>query len=232
MTLRPEQNKRREKAKQLRYKKPVCTHMNLQYIIDELEEMYETVYDVQYFVREEENLIAALDGDEDEAYEFRMAFSDLAAELERFREDLEEQWIPECFDDLFPAAGADYFNGYMGYDSYEGDYFGLQPYEYEWAEKEAEKRICRMTKKELLEATGACLKVVVSYLAVRYRYDCLESSMAIIREKNMTTLKAAKRIEELYEAAEKTSNHFQYTYCAEIRELDKAVEQMPPESWL
>ncbi len=45
-----------------------------------------------------DSLINALDGDEDEAYEFKMAFADLCAECERMQEDLHEEWIPNCFD--------------------------------------------------------------------------------------------------------------------------------------
>ena len=143
---------RRYKAKAMRYKKPICKSLNLEQIRSDLYEMQETCEDVRWFESDEENLVAALDGDEDEAYEFKMAFADLCAELERFQDDLENEWIPECFDDFFPATGIGTYDGLYGYDEFEGDYFGLTPYKYDWAEKESEKRICRMTKKELLEA--------------------------------------------------------------------------------
>ena len=161
-----------------------------------------------------------------------MAFSDLAAELQQFEEDLNDEWIPECFDDLFPAAGADFFGGFLGYDAYEHDYFGLSPYEYNWAEQEAEKRICRLTKKDLLEAVGACLKVYSSFVALRYRYDCLEASLKIIQEKNIEGLKMVKAIEEQYEKAEQESNHFEYRWGNEVRKLDGMLDNIPQEYWL
>ena len=37
-------------------------------------------------------------GDEDEAFEFRQAFSMLASDIEAFQDDLSEQWVPDCFD--------------------------------------------------------------------------------------------------------------------------------------
>lgn len=206
--------------------------MNYQFLINELYEMQDVVQDVQWFCNDEDNLVNALDGDEDEAYEFRMAFSDLAAELEQFQEDLNNEYIPDCFDDLFPAAGADYFGGYAGWDGYEQDYFGLQPFEYTYAEQEAEKRICRMTKKELLEAVGACLKVYTSYMALRYRYDCLEVSLDILREKNLQTLKLFKAIEEQYDKAETESNHFEYEYQKSVYDLDRMLDQVPQEYWI
>lgn len=220
------------KAKQLRYKKPIARDMNLASIREAIWDMGELISDVQWFVEDEENLVNALAGDEDEAYSFKMAFSDLAAELQQFEEDLEEQWIPECFDDLFPAAGADFFGGFLGYDSYEHDYFGLEPFQYKWAEQEAEKRICRMTKKELLEAVGACLKVYTAYIALQYRYDCLEASLKIIQEKNLEGLKLVKAIEEQYDIAELESNHFQYMYGKEVGKLDSMLDQVPQEYWL
>ena len=87
--------------------------------------MGELIQDVQWFMSDEDNLVNAMDGDEDEAFQFKMAFSDLAAELERFEEDLNNEYIPDCFDDLFPAVGAVYFGGYLGWDDFEGDYFTL-----------------------------------------------------------------------------------------------------------
>lgn len=220
------------KAKQLRYKKPMLQHMNLDYIQEEIWNMGELISDVQWFIDDEENLVNALDGDEDDAYEFKMAFSDLAAELESFEEDLRNEYVPDCFDDLFPAVGADSFGGWLGYDSYESDYYGLKPYEYGPAQKEAEKRICRLTKNELLEAVGACLKVYASYTSLRYRYDCLEASLNIIREKNLEGLKLVKAIEEQYLKAEEESEHFEYRYSPEVRKLDAMIDQIPQEYWI
>lgn len=226
------QEKKQYKAKQLRYKKPIATNMNYAFLCEELYEMEETITDVQWFADDEDNLVNALDGDEDEAYEFKMAFSNLAAEIEMFRDDLNNEYVPDCFDDLFPAAEADYMGGYSGWDSYEQDYFGLQPFEYKYAEDEAEKRICRLTKKELLEAVGVCLRVYSQYVSVRYRYDCLEASLDILRERNMQVLKLFKAIEEQYDKAEAESMHFQYKYTDEVRKLNGMLDQVPQEYWI
>ncbi len=220
------------KAKQLRYKKPIARDMNLDFIQNTVWEMSETISDVQWFVEDEANLVNALNGDEDDAWEFKMAFSDLAAELEAFQADLENEYIPDCFDDLFPAAGVDFFGGFLGFDRYEQDYYGLQPYEYKWSQEESEKRICRMTKKELLEAVGACLKVYSAFMALQYRYDCLEASLKIIQGKNLDGLKLVKAIEEQYEIAETSSEHFQYQYNKEVYKLNEMLDQVPQEYWL
>lgn len=226
------ENMRKEKAKNLRYKRPIATDMNLSSIREALWEMEETCGDIEWFESDEENLIAAMDGDEDEAYEFKMAFIDLATELERFQSDLEEEYVADCFDDLLPAMNATYFDGFLGFDTYEGDYFGISPFEYKHAQKEAEKRVCRLTKKELLEACGQCLKVVVQFLAVKYRYDCLEASFRILKDEHMQILKLFKAIEEQYEKANEESHGFKFEYCAEVYELDKMLDRVPQEYWI
>lgn len=225
------EEKKQFKAKQLRYKRPIASNMNYQFLVDELYEMQDVIADVQWYCDDDDNLVNALDGDEDDAFEFKLAFSDLSAELEQFQEDLNNEFIPDCFDDLFPAAGYDH-GGLAGWDSYEQDYFGLQPYEYGMASKEAEKRILRLTKNELLEAVGACLRVFSSYMALRYRYDCLEASLDILRGRNMQILKLFKAIEEQYDRAETESRHFEYKYHDEVRKLDQMLTQVPQEFWI
>ena len=226
------EEKKQYKARQLRYKKPIAKEMNYDFICNEIWEMRDLISDVQWFVDDENNLVNALDGDEDEAYQFKMAFSDLAAELERLEDDLRNEYVPDCFDDLFPAVGADYMGGYLGWDSYEQDYFGIMGFEYRYAEDEAEKRICRLTKKELLDAVGVCLRVYSSFVGLRYRYDCLEASLKIIQEKNLEGLKLVKAIEEQYEKAEADSMHFQYEYGKEVDKLDQMLDQVPQQYWL
>ena len=223
---------KQQKAKSLRYKKPIMQYMNLDFIHEQIWEMADVINDVKWFTEDQENLVNALAGDEDEAWEFKMAFSDLAAELEQFEADLNDAYIPDCFDDLFPASGADCFGSWLGYDIEERDYFGLSPYEYGPAQKEAEKRICRLTKTELLEAVGVCLKVYASFMALRYRYDCLEASLDIIRGQNLGKLKLVKAIEEQYLKAEEDSRHFIYEWGKEVREFDKMLAEVPQEYWI
>ena len=220
------------KAKNLRYKKPIVRDLNYQKILDELYEMQEACDCVRYFESDEENLDNALDGDEDEAYEFKIAFADLETELERFAEDLQEAFVGEYFDTFFPAAGADYAGGFLGWDTYEGDYFGLEPYQYAWAQDEAAQKLMRLTKKELLEAAGICLKVAHQYMAIRYRYDCLDAAIETLRGINMDRIKAVKGVEEWYERAEESSCHFQFKYGKEINELEKYLREIPREYWV
>lgn len=224
---------KQQKARNLRYKKPLMRDMSLEYIQTAIWDMQDAIGDVQWFVDDENNLVAALDGDEDEAWSFRMAFSDLAAELEQFERDLQEEWVPECFDELFPAVcRPNEFGGMLGFDDYEQDYYCLSSWEAESTQRDCERRICRMTKKEILEAVGQCLRVYASFVALRYRYDCLEASLNIIREKNLEHLKLIKAIEEQYKIAEEESDGFKYQYAPSVQKYDEMLQQVPQEYWI
>lgn len=224
---------KQQKARNLRYKKPLMRDMSLDAIRTGIWEMQDVITDVQWFVEDETNLVNALDGDEDEAWAFRFAFSDLAAELERFESDLEECWVPECFDELFPVAcRPNDFGGMIGFDEYEQDYYRLDAWEIDAAQKESEKRIFRMTKKEIVEAVGQCLHIYASYAALRYRYDCLEASLEIIRGQNLEHLKLMKAIDEQYTIAEQATDGFRWKNDKELYKLDDMLNQVPQEYWI
>lgn len=226
---------KRYKAKQLRYKKPIVKDLNLWTIQQELWDIQEACEDVRWYSdTDEDTLINALDGDEEEAYEFKMMFADLCAECERMGNDLEEEWIPDCFDRFFVAAGAgESFGGLLGYDSYEQDYFGLSCEE-TWAEDESKKVLKRMTKDELIAASRQCFRVYQSFIALRNRYDCLKASMDILRDQNTGYLQMVKRIEDMYEKADKETEGFRWTFGRRpaLDELNRILENMPQEAWI
>lgn len=224
--------KKAYKAKQLRYKKSIVRDLNIETIQSELWDMISACEDIHWYDSDEESLVNALDGDEDEAYEFKIAFSDLEAELEQFQEDLGSDYIFNYFDVLFPAVGARYAGGYLGFDQYEGDYYGLEPYEYSYAENEAAKKIMSLTKKEILETVGQCLKIAYQYMAIRYRYDCLEAAIEILRGENMERIKIVKGIEEQYLIAEKSSDGFKWNHIEDVRKLNNMILQVPQEYWI
>ncbi len=225
--------KRREKARQLRYRKPIAKDLNLDTIKEELWNIQGECEEVHwYFDTDDDTLINALDGDEDEAYEFRMMFADLCAECERMMDDLGEEWVPDCFDRFFVAAGAgEDYGGLLGWDSYEQDYFGINCTD-AWAEDVSKKALKQMTKDELIAAARQCFRVYHSYMTLRHRYDCLKASLDILRAQNTGYLQMVKHIEEVYDKADKESFGFKYQFCKEVLELDRILNNLPQEAWI
>lgn len=224
---------KREKAKQLRYKKPIVKDLNLMSIKQELWDIQEECENVHwYFDTDEDTLINALDGNEDEAYEFKMMFGDLCAECDTMISDLNEEWVPDCFDRFFVAIGAGGdFGGLLGFDSYEQDYFGLSCSDV-FAEDESKKALERLTKSDLIAAARQCFRVYQSFIALRHRYDCLKAAMDILRDQNTGYLQMVKQIEEVYKKADKASLGFRYEFCKEVIELDRILGTMPQEVWI
>lgn len=221
---------KREKARDFRYKKAIVKEINIEYIRETLYAIEEDCDSVRYYCDgDEETLLNALDGDEDEAYEFKMMFADLCAECERMRDALGECYsVDEHFDDFFTAVGGgDFGGGLFGWDSYEGDYFGID-YE-EFAEEESGKRMMALTKKDILNAARNCFKVYAAFCGLQRRYDNLKSAMDILKGNNTEYIKTIKEIEKAYDAAEKEGFD---SWNKSTKYFKKIIAALPDVAWL
>lgn len=225
---------KRYKAKQMRYKKPIVKNLNLDFIKEDLWDIQEECENVRWYTDSEDgtdSLINALDGNEEEAYEFKMAFADLCAECEKMTEDLQEEWVPDCFDIFFVAAGAgDGYGGLLGYDSFEEDYFGIDCSD-SLAEDEAKKKLKQMTKEDLITATRQCFKVYSAYVGLKNRYDSLKAAIDILRDQNTGYLQVVKEIERLYENVTKDC-WSKKEWSDESREWKRYTDALPQEAWI
>ena len=231
--LDAEETKRFE-AKQLRYKKTIVRNLNLEYITQELWDIQEECENIRWYTDSEDgtdSLINALDGDEDEAYEFKMAFGDLCAECDRMLEDLREEWVPECFDILFVAAGAgEHEGGIYGWDEYEGDYLGISCTD-NFAEDEAKKKLKRMTKDDLIAAARQCFKIYHAYIGLRDRYDSLKAAIDILHDQNTGYLQTVKEIERLYEEVSE-DEWTRKEWSKQSMEWKRYTDTLPQEAWV
>lgn len=222
------------KAKQLRYKKPIVKNLNLDKITEDLWDIQDECENIRWYTDSEDgsdSLLNALDGDEDEAYEFKMAFGDLCAECEQMMSDLNEEWVPECFDIFFVAARAgDSYGGILGYDTYEQDYYGISCMD-SFAEDEAKKKLKQMTKDEIIAAVRQCFKVYRGYIGLRNRYDSLKAAIDILRDKNTGVLQAVKEIEKLYEKASEEQGRYA-EYSKAWRDFERYTNTLPQEAWI
>lgn len=243
MTEREEQalEVRRDRARALRYKKPIISDMNWESIMVGLSDIEEDCGDVRWMSEDDEELLRIF-GDEDDVEEFRMAYTDLAVACEQLRGSIDEvsrmqigmlhgwdeEEPPLWFDLFFPAIGG---GSYMGYDEYEEDWFDLMGYEAEAARKEAAKKLCRLTKTELIDCAGLCFAIAKNWMSVRYRYDCLEAALRILRGENEKLVKITREISEAYEEAVEKTEDFRWDFCDTSR-LDAAIREVPDRAWI
>ncbi len=189
-----------EKARNLRYKRPALASMGWETMMYELENISEGCYDVHWYLdTDEDNLIAAFDGDEDEAYEFKIAFADLETKCEMLLSAINEQYdLGEYFDDCTVALIGNRYET-VGFDGYQEDYYSLSNYEQGLASTEAGKRVCRWTKADMLSKIGQCMGILLAYYDIRQSYDYLKATMDILRGENLSLIKVIKEIEAAYE---------------------------------
>ena len=230
-----ETNRKRYKAKELRYKKPIVRDLNIDSILEQLWDMEEVCSELSWYTNSddgEDSLLNAMDGDWDETEAFKLAFSDLAAEVEQFRSDFDDwrEIIDTCFDIFFVGIKAgNVGGGYLGYDDFEGDYYGLHNIEIELAEQAGADKVMRMTKKEILEAAGMCFTVAMNFISLRSRYDNLKAAIDILRDKNTALLNEARAIEEAYEKAADVDFK---SWEDATREFDRLTANLPDRAWI
>jgi hypothetical protein len=217
---------KQRKARNMRHKKAALATLNYDSITDELYALSEECDGIRYLMADDEMLLNALDGDEDDAYEFRMMFSDLSAKCESLDYALRDTDVTEHFNDFLVGILGNKYNA-VGYDSYEEDYFNLTRFEGELAQSESGKRIMRLTKEQMLSVCGQCIGIVVSFLDIRHKYEYLKATFDILKDQSTSILRTVKDIEALYEQAMEDGPG---SYSMEL--LDKYISNLPDDVWL
>lgn len=215
-----------ERSKALRYKRPALASMGYETLTSELYEIQAACSDVAYyFPQGDDTLLDALDGDEEEAFEFQMAFSELSAKVDRLVDVMYEIGDQQQYDDCTVALIGNRYT-LVGFDGYVEDYFQLAKYESHLAESEAGKRMMRHTKAEMLSIIGQSVGTLVAFLDIRQQYDYLKATIDILRGENQSMLQAIKRIEELYDRAQMDD------WERDSREFDDLVAVLPEKMWI
>ena len=238
-------------AKNLRYQRPIAKELNFHTINEELWDMQCVCQDVQWMTEDDERMESIFDGDSEQAWEFRIAFSDLLADMGRMRNDInavelwnyddepgdEPSWtdepsenVPTIFDLFFPAIDGD--DSYLGFDTYEGDYFGLDYYLGDFAKRAARKKVLRLTKEQILDAAGQCMRIARQYLALKYRFQCLKSAIDVLSQENITLLRVVKAIEEAYDKAEEASHGFKFDFGPDCSAFDQMLKELQDRFWV
>ena len=227
-----------EQCRNLMYKRSMVSKLNYTDIRESLDDMMAMCSDIQYAEQDDDTLINAFDGNEDEAHEFILQFSDLEYDIENmanqfdemfgYRDDPERSEIAErnFNDDTVALIGKNFH--LWGFDEYREDYFKLSDdYFEELATGEAQKRVMRKTKKEMLESIGLTMAFLLKFADVEYRYRTMEATLNIFRDENIRMLKTVKEIDEKYKDLFDEHGRLDKYRYQQIREFDKLVSELP-----
>lgn len=233
MSKQQQEDLKQAKARNAMFRRIVPRDFNLETISSELYDMYEACNEVVNSLEsyeEMETLCESLLGDDEMANEFRISIIYLSEEMEHLIHDLDGELVCDCFDDLLSASRVGGFTGgYLGYDSYREDFFPLDSTLNSYGEEESEKRINRLTKKEILEATHDSLRLIVRFLDVKYRYESMDYAFQILRGENARHLQIAQGLNEIYE--ELANANFSQRFEI-IKRFDAMALALPQEVWI
>lgn len=217
-----------EHSRQLRYKKAALAELGYEQIRDRLYEISSECENIRWIMDGDiDTLTNALDGDEEEAYEFRMMFAELSAECDQLWNAISE-FEEQHFDDCSVALIGNRFEA-VGYDDFQEDYYSLTSYESELAVSESGKRIMRMTKPEMLQEIGRTLGIILSFQNVQYKYEYLKATMDILNGENTSYLQMIKDIESAYEKANEDGFH---EWEQSVRKFDRLIGDLPDKTWI
>lgn len=222
-----------DRCRNLRYKKPALMDLGYFAITSKLDEIQEVCSEIHWAFDDDETLINAFDGNEEDAYEFKMAFTEIEGEAYQLRERLEEQLgyedDPErAFDDCSVALIGNRYNA-VGFDDYEEDYYSLTSYETHLATTEAGKRLMRKTKAEMLSVIGQVLGIILAFQNVQMKYEYLKATIDIFRDSNISILQVIKTIEQKY--ADMFCDDYGKSKRAE-KEFEALVKELPDKYWV
>lgn len=220
-----------ERSRNLRWKNPAIAELSYWEITEKLDNITDECYEIHWYSDDDDALINALDGDEEEAFEFKMLITALEGEayelneqfieFTRYSDDAEKR-----FNDCSVALIGNRFRQ-IGYDDMEEDYFALSSYDSGLAYTDAGKRVMRLTKAEMLSTIGQVLGMILAFKNIELKYEYLKATIDILRDQNNSVIQQIKAIETTYEAA--NEEHF---YGDATKSFEKLINELPDQLWI
>lgn len=216
-----------ELAKARLYKRPALATLGWQEVYDGLTVISNDCEESRWL---DEDELGELLGDEELAFEFKIAVGDLGAKADELQQALGEleydDDLEQAYNDCTVALlGSRY--SLVGYDSYEEDYFALTGYNANLAQTEAGKRLMRKTKAEMLSSIGQCMGILLAYYDLRNSYDNLTGVFEVIKGSQRQLLQQIKEIEAAYEQAAETG-----FLGPEAESFDRLLFGLPERMWV
>lgn len=199
-----------KQSKRPLWKKSMLDTLNFNGIIDYLEEISDNGDPCGY------------DCDESGYYlEYKEQFDELSCGAYELWDVLQEHAVKEVWDDMTVAL-LGHTQKILGYDAVEEDYFSMLYPEEDCAVIEAEKRLMRLTKEQLIENFRKVLTSLILFFDIKAAHDCLTSIVEELDERGAILEQKNERINKLYEDLT--------GFGAE--EFDNIIASIPPRMWV
>lgn len=168
-------------------------------------------------------------GDEELANEMMWQKEVISNEAERLLVKLEDYEVNDHFDDFFISAGGCDVGNYImdDLDLYDG-YIELDSYEIGLAEEEAQKRLHRLTKQEIIRTAHQCFKIFTEFSNVYRRYQNWLAVMNIVEDNQREFTATIQTIEKHYEKA----NDNLFCFGEETKNFDRLLHNLPDIVWV
>lgn len=158
--------------------------------------------------------------------EYKEQFDELSDGAYRLSDALNEYdynygKLKEIWDDMTVSL-LGYQEKVYGFDPAEEDYYAILECEENWAVEEAEKRLMRFTKEQLIHNFRKVLTTLILFFDIKAAHDCLTSIVEELDERGAILERKNEKINQLYE--ELTG--------ANAKEFDRIIESVPPRMWV
>lgn len=204
-----------DQSKRPLWKKSMLQSLNFYEIIEYLDEIGNNG-DPYGYAREESGYYQ----------EYKEQFDDLSDGAYRLWDALDNSDYGDCrlcdiWDDMTVAL-LGYQEKVLGFDQVEEDYFAMLSYQEDAAAEEAEKRLMRFTKEQLIKNFRKVLTTLVLFFDIKAAHDCLTSIVEELDERGAILERKNESINRLYE--DLTGSN--------AEDFDNIIKSIPPRMWV
>ena len=222
-----------ERTRKLRYSKSIIAKFNYDEICNDLYDIQCACEEVRYATDDEDVLIDALGGNDEEAYEFKMMFSDLEGKSEQLQRLLNDysyyERISEYFDQFIAGVSDGTGMRHYAWDMVEEDFYEVTSFEGNVCVQEAQKKLMRMKKEDLISCANRVFRIILAYLDLKYKYDYLSATMEILNDEQRGIIDMVKELDRLYSIADADE---WYCYGESYKNYDRLLETVPDRMWI
>lgn len=159
--------------------------------------------------------------------EYKEQFDELSDGAYRLLEALNEYdyssgcYLRDIWDDMTVAL-LGYQENVLGYDQAEEDYYAMLSYHEDLAVEEAQKRLMRFTKEQLIKNFRKVLTTLILFFDIKASHDCLTSIVEELDERGAILERKNEQINKLYEDLTGSG----------AEEFDQIIRGIPPRMWV